>query len=254
MTKAELQAFLNEKARSYESPEFIADDPIQIPHGFTKKEDIEISAFLVATIAWGNRKSIIANGKQLIDRMGNCPHEFVLHHTEEDLKSLDGFVHRTFNAIDARYFIKALHYIYSSHGGLESVFTRHASPNSLQPAIHALKQLFFSLPHPSRTQKHVSDPQKGSAAKRINMFLRWMVRSNKRKVDFGLWKGVHPHQLSCPLDVHSGNVARKLNLLKRKQNDAKALLELDSVLRKMDQNDPVKYDYALFGLGVFEKF
>ena len=254
MTKAELQAFLNEKARSYESPEFITDDPIQIPHGFTKKEDIEISAFLVATIAWGNRKSIITNGRSLMERMGNTPHEFVLHHTEKDLKSLDGFVHRTFNATDARYFIKALHYIYSSHRGLESVFTRHATPRSLQPAIHALKQLFFSLPHPSRTQKHVSDPQKGSAAKRINMFLRWMVRSNKGKVDFGLWKGVYPHQLSCPLDVHSGTVARKLKLLKRKQNDAKALLELDSALRKMDSMDPVKYDYALFGLGVFEKF
>ena len=254
MNKTELQAFLNEKAAVYESPEFINNDPIQIPHGFQKKEDIEISAFLVSTIAWGNRKSIITNGKELMKRMGDSPYAFVLQHSAHDLKSLDGFVHRTFNATDARYFVKALKSIYTLHGGLENVFTQNASTNNLQTAIHALKQLFFNLPHPPRTQKHVSDPLKGSAAKRINMFLRWMVRPANKGVDFGIWKELKPAQLSCPLDVHSGNVARQLKLLKRKQNDAKALLELDKSLRRLDATDPVKYDFALFGLGVFEKF
>jgi len=186
--------------------------------------------------------------------LGNSPFDFVMNHTEDDLNRLEGFVHRTFNQIDLVYFIKALKNIYLNKGGLETIFTASVTPYSTQPAIHYFKQEFFSLPHPPRTSKHVSDPTKGSAAKRMNMYLRWMVRDDNRGVDFGLWKTITPHQLSCPLDVHSGNVARKLGLLTRSQNDSKALEELDFNLRGMDINDPVKYDFALFGLGVFEKF
>lgn len=184
----------------------------------------------------------------------NAPYDFILNHTADDLAKLSPFVHRTFNAEDLNYFIQSLQHIYEKHNGLEAVFTKNAEKDSMQSAISSFKQVFFELPHPKRTTKHVSDPLKGSAAKRINMFLRWMVRDSTTAVDFGLWKSIDTSQLSCPLDVHSGNVARKLKLLKRKQNDAKALAELDKNLRKLDANDPVKYDFALFGLGVFEKF
>ena len=254
MTKRELKEFLDEKAVFYNQPKFIESDPIQIPHLFSQKEDIEIAGFLVATIAWGNRKSIINNGNRLMDLMDHAPFDFVMNHSEKDLVALSHFVHRTFNGGDLGYFIGALKYIYTHHGGMEQVFAGQAERESLQKSIHEFKKLFFSLPHLSRTEKHVSDPLKNSAAKRINMYLRWMVRSNDTGVDFGLWESLSPSQLSCPLDVHSGNVARKLGLLKRKQNDGKALHELDTSLRKMDPNDPVKYDFALFGLGVFEKF
>ncbi|HBU79976.1 MAG TPA: TIGR02757 family protein [Muricauda sp.] len=254
MTKAELKEFLDAKVLEYNHPKFLEDDPLQIPHKFTQKEDIEISAFLTATIAWGNRKSIINNATRLMELMGNTPHDFVMNHTQRDLELLSPFVHRTFNGIDLGYFVTSLQNIYKNHDGLEAVFNAHQTKDSMQPAISKFKELFFELPHQSRTQKHVSDPNKGSAAKRINMFLRWMVRDNSTGVDFGLWKDIDPAKLSCPLDVHSGNVARKLKLLKRKQNDAKALLELDKNLRKLDATDPVKYDFALFGLGVFEKF
>ncbi|MGB1448361.1 MAG: TIGR02757 family protein [Flavobacteriaceae bacterium] len=254
MKRTELNAFLEEKAAYYENFDFIAVDPIQIPHQFSRKEDIEISGFLAATIAWGNRKSIITNAQKMMELMDHSPHDFILYHQEKDLRRFEGFVHRTFNADDLRYFIKALQHIYIEHNGLEHVFYKHASSTNLQEAIHHFKKTFFSLPHQQRTQKHVSDPLKGSAAKRINMFLRWMVRPNKRGVDFGLWTSLHPRQLSCPLDVHTGNVARKLKLINRKQNDGKALAELDKNLRKIDPEDPVKFDYALFGLGVFEKF
>ncbi len=254
MKKAEINAFLEEKAEQYESFDFIDVDPIKIPHQFSTKEDIEISGFLAATIAWGNRKSIINNANKMMQLMDQAPHDFILNHQEKDLQRFDGFVHRTFNADDFRYFVKALQFIYTEHQGLEQLFAQKAEAFSLQKAIHHFKQVFFSLPHQQRSQKHVSDPLKGSAAKRLNMFLRWMVRSNKKGVDFGLWTSLHPRQLSCPLDVHSGNVARKLGLLKRKQNDGKALYELDTALRKIDAEDPVKFDYALFGLGVFEKF
>ena len=253
MKKAELKSFLDYKVEQYNTPEFITSDPIQIPHLFQEKEDREISGFLTATIAWGNRKSILKNSNRLMDLLDHSPHDFIMNHQPEDLDRFDGFVHRTFNAEDLKYFIKSLQNIYKNHGGLESVFNTHATEKSLQPAIHQLKQIFFNLPHEKRTQKHVSDPLKNSAAKRINMFLRWMVREDNKGVDFGIWKNIPSSILSCPLDVHSGNVARKLGLLKRKMNDSKALAELDTNLRKMDATDPVKYDFALFGLGVFEK-
>ena len=254
MNKTELKSFLDEKVNLYNNPKFIETDPIQIPHLFTLKEDIEITGFLVATIAWGNRKSIINNGNRLVEMMGSSPYDFVMNFSEEQSESLSNFVHRTFNNEDLAYFLKSLQSIYKNHGGLETLFSKHAKKDSMQPAIHHFKKTFFELPHPSRTQKHISDPLKNSAAKRINMFLRWMVRNDATGVDFGIWKSIDSSQLSCPLDVHSGNVARKLKLLKRKQNDAKALLELDNSLRKLDSQDPVKYDFALFGLGVFERF
>lgn len=251
---ADLKSFLDEKAEFYNHPRFIETDPIQIPHRFTKKEDIEIAAFLTATIAWGNRKSIISSANKMIELLENDPHNFIMNHHPEQLKSLEKFVHRTFNGADFLQFINSLKHIYLQHGGLEQVFSGFTSENRLQMAITHLKKVFFENPHLSRSKKHISDPSTGSSAKRVNMFLRWMVRSDNSGVDFGLWKSLSPSQLSCPLDVHSGKVARKLGLLQRGQNDAKALEQLDQNLRKLDANDPVKYDFALFGLGVFEKF
>ncbi|XLS27536.1 TIGR02757 family protein [Flavobacteriaceae bacterium M23B6Z8] len=254
LSKESLKSFLDEKVDLYNHPKFIDTDPIQIPHQFQLKQDIEIAGFLTATIAWGNRKSIITNAKQMMQLMGQSPFDFVMNYQTDASYLFDSFVHRTFNSTDLSYFIEALQRIYQHHGGMEKVFRRYATHDSLQPAIHQFKQLFFQENFPSRTQKHVSDPSRGSAAKRINMFLRWMVRKDQKGVDFGIWKSLQPHILSCPLDVHSGNVARKLGLLSRKQNDAKAVTELDRMLRELDPEDPVKYDFALFGLGVFEKF
>jgi uncharacterized protein (TIGR02757 family) len=254
LKRSELKEFLDFKVEQYNTSDFISSDPVQIPHLFTKKEDIEIAGFLTSIIAWGNRKSILNNAHKLMELLEQSPYDFVLNHSEAELEPLSQFVHRTFNGTDLTYFIQSLRNIYSNHDGLEGVFTKHAQPDTLQPAIHEFKKVFFELPHETRTEKHVSDPLKNSAAKRINMFLRWMVRKDNGNVDFGIWEHISPSMLSCPLDVHSGNVARKLKLLKRKQNDAKALFELDSSLRKLDPQDPVKYDFALFGLGVFEKY
>lgn len=248
-----LQDFLDAKVKQYNKPFFIESDPVSIPHKFTKKEDIEIAGFLTATISWGNRISILKNASRLMGLLDNSPYDFVMNHQEIDLKKMEAFVHRTFNASDLMVFITALKHLYTNKQGLEGVFDTYKTADSLQPAIHQLKQLFFEVPHLLRTRKHVSDPYAGSAAKRINMFLRWMVRKDDAGVDFGIWKTISPAILSCPLDVHSGNVARKLGLLHNTQNNAKAVYELDLALRKLDPYDPVKYDYALFGLGVFEK-
>ncbi|TDU39968.1 uncharacterized protein (TIGR02757 family) [Gelidibacter sediminis] len=254
MNTQELKEFLDLKVITYNHPRFIESDPIQIPHQFSKKEDIEIAGFLTATISWGNRKSIITNANKMMNMLEHAPYDFVMHHKSSDLERLRGFVHRTFNDEDFIQFIKGMKHIYSIHGGLEAVFSKHSEPFSTQIAIHQFKKHFFEIAHLPRSQKHVSDPLKNSAAKRINMFLRWMVRNDNSGVDFGLWKSLSPAQLSCPLDVHSGNVARALGLLQRPQNDAKALHELDIALRALDKKDPVKYDFALFGLGVFEDF
>jgi len=254
LTKSERKEFLDEKVIQYNNPKFIESDPIQIPHQYSLKEDIEISSFLTATIAWGNRKMIIRNAFKMMDLLGNSPYDFIMQHNDNQLEPINSFVHRTFNGIDFTYFIRSLKNIYENHNGLEALFAKNAEERSLQGSIHHFKKVFFEINHPSRTTKHISDPHKGSAAKRINMFLRWMIRDDNCGVDFGIWKSISPALLSCPLDVHSGNVARKLGLLKRNQNDAKALLELDAKLREMDAADPAKYDFALFGLGVFEKF
>ncbi|MFE3866686.1 TIGR02757 family protein [Flavobacterium sp. LS2P90] len=256
MNHSELKDFLDEKVVQYNTLEFIESDPVQIPHLFSLKEDIEIAGFLGATIAWGNRKMIIKNSYRMMDLMGNAPYDFVMSHTENDLERLETFVHRTFNGQDFSTFIRSLKHIYKNHGGLETVFTQSQGIEtaSTQRSIHDFKKIFFEIPHQYRTQKHISDPLNNSAAKRINMFLRWMIRQDNKGVDLGIWKSISPAALSCPLDVHSGNVARKLGLLTRKQNDGKALTELDLQLREFDANDPVKYDFALFGLGVFEGF
>jgi uncharacterized protein (TIGR02757 family) len=254
MTNQELKEFLDNKVEQYNSPKFIESDPIQIPHQFTKKEDIEITAFLTATIAWGKRQMIIKNSNRMVEIMENSPYDYVMNHSETDLEKTAPFVHRTFNGADFSFFVKSLQNIYLHHNGLEGVFNQFTVDENNKRVIHNFKKVFFEIPYQDRTTKHVSDPMKGSASKRINMFLRWMVRRDNAGVDFGLWKDIPMSKLSCPLDVHSGNVARKLGILTRKQNDWKALEELDTNLRKMDANDPTKYDFALFGLGVFEKF
>ncbi len=254
LNKADLKEFLDEKADKYNNCDFIESDPVSIPHRYSDKNDIEIAGFLAATISWGNRKMIIRNATRMMELMGNSPHDFIMNHNDNHLDKLRGFVHRTFNSDDFIFFIKALQHIYKEKNGLEAIFNHYSTKDSLQPAIHQLKSIFFELPHNARTVKHLSDPDKGSAAKKINMYLRWMVRNDNRGVDFGIWKSVSPSILSCPLDVHSGNVARKLGLISRNQNDSKAVLELDKNLREMDSSDPVKYDFALFGLGVFEGF
>jgi uncharacterized protein (TIGR02757 family) len=254
LKKKDLKEFLDEKVDKYNRIDFIESDPISIPHRFSGKEDIEISGFLAASIAWGNRTMILRNANRMMDYLDNSPYNFILNHSESDLERITAVIHRTFNSDDFIYFIKALKHIYKTQNGLEGIFNQYQTKDSLQPAIHAFRNMFFELPHDSRTMKHISDPYKGSAAKKINMFLRWMIRKDDRGVDFGLWKKLPPSVLSCPLDVHSGNIARKLGLLTRTQNDSKAVSELDNNLRRMDAEDPVKYDFALFGLGVFEKF
>ena len=252
MNSNEIKDFLDYKAAEYEQPSFLEYDPIQIPHLFNKKEDIEIAGFLISSIAWGNRLSIIKSGKRMLELMGNDPYHFVMQHTDKDLDTFSNFVHRTFNGSDLSYFIRALRNLYVKYDGLEATFSKTLNNDRLVQNINEFRNSFFELKHEKRTEKHVANPFKGSAAKRINMFLRWMVRDSKNGIDFGLWKSISPSQLSCPLDVHSGNVARRLGLLYRKQNDQKAVEELDLNLRKYDPQDPVKYDYALFGLGVFE--
>ena len=255
LTEEELRDFLEAKYESFNVSAFIDDDPVSIPHRYTSKSDIEIAAFLTATISWGNRKSIIKSASRMMELLDDAPHDFVMNHTAGDLKSLKGFVHRTFNADDLVDFIRALKSLYEEHASMEYFFAQSIATNgNTAPTISAFKQRFFSASHAARSEKHVSDPLAGSSAKRINMFLRWMVRSDKNAVDFGIWKNIATAHLSIPLDVHSGNVARQLGMLIRKQNDARAVEELDTVLRKLDPVDPVKYDYALFGLGAIEKW
>jgi len=252
----ELKEFLEEKTRQYNTVAFIDSDPVSVPHRFSKKEDIEISGFLAATIAWGQRATILNNMKRMMTMMDDAPHDFIISSSKKEVERFSVFVHRTFNGTDCMYFMTALKHIYKKHRGLENIFTSHTAPDhtDFSHAMHTLKKIFFSLPHPARTQKHIADPLSNSSAKRINMFLRWMVRKDNTGVDFGLWNHLGSYRLSCPLDIHSARVARKLGLLQRTQNDWKAVCELTLNLRKFDAADPVKYDFALFGLGVNEKF
>lgn len=258
MEQALLFEFLEEKYHFYNRQDFIASDPISIPRLFTQKEDIEIIGFIIATISWGNRRTIINNGHKLVNYMGQSPYDFVMSYDKTAAQKLKAkkFVHRTFNADDLDYFIAALQHIYNNYEGLESAFFKHLQKKdiNLKHAISGFGELFCSLKTPGRTAKHIAKPQENSAAKRINMYLRWMVRKDNAGVDFGLWNKIKPSLLSIPLDVHSGRVARKLGLLERTQNDWSAVELLDSALRKFDANDPIKYDFALFGLGVFEHF
>lgn len=254
LTQEELQSFLDQKVKQYNQPSFIDYDPISVPHAFSKKEDIELAGFFAATIAWGNRKSILTSARALMERMDNAPHDFILHHTASDLEVLNGFVHRTFQEEDAKFFAQRLQQLYREHKSLEMLFLPKPNATDLHEVLTDFHHTFFAVSHPKRTRKHLANPAKKSAAKRMHMFLRWMVRQDAAGVDLGIWKKISTRLLSCPLDVHSGNVARALGLLKRKQNDLNAVKELDTQLRKMDPNDPVKYDFALFGLGVFEGF
>lgn len=249
-----MRNLLEEKVLRFNSPDFIPFDPISIPHNFRKKEDIEISGFLVATIAWGQRVTILKNANLLMQHMDNHPYDFVMNAGADDLRPLAGFVHRTFNGDDCLFFMEALKHLYLNCGGLEMAFTRglREKDSDIADAIASFRDSFLEVPHLLRSRKHLANPTTGSTAKRINMFLRWMVRKDDKGVDFGLWKQILPARLYCPLDVHVGNVARRLGLLSRTQNDWRAVEELTRNLRKFDAEDPVKYDFALFGMGVFE--
>lgn len=245
----EIKDFLNEKVDQYNRPDFIEHDPISIPHRYDLKEDIEIVSFLTASISWGKRTMILKSAEKMMNIMGSSPHDFVMSYSDNKKPLLDGFVHRTFNPIDLDFFFQSLQNIYANHGGMEKVFKAGVNEEGVLDSISHFKKVFFSIEHPQRTQKHVGDPAKGSVAKRINMMLRWLCRKDNNGVDFGIWDSISPSLLSCPLDVHSGNVARDLGLITRKNNDLKALAELDTHLRILDPNDPTKYDFALFGVG-----
>lgn len=250
-----IQSFLDQKYLSFNHPTFIETDPIQVPALFTTKENIEIAAFLAATLAWGQRPTIIRNALKLLTLMKNDPIEFLLNTPEEEWDGFQEFKHRTFNGSDCVYFLKSLKNIYQNHGGLEPVFTDgFRNGNTIFSALTHFRKVFFELEHERRTEKHISNVETGAAAKRLNMFLRWMVRSDQAGVDFGLWKQIPTSALMLPLDVHTGNVARKLGLLTRSQNDWRAVEEITAKLREFDSKDPIKYDFALFGLGIFEKF
>lgn len=249
-----LKRILEEKFAHYHQADFITKDPISVPHRFSRKQDIEIAAFFAAILAWGNRTMIVRNTNRIMALMDEAPHDFILNHQPQDLKPFIHFVHRTFNATDLLYSIEFFKHHYTHHDSLESAFLpKLAQPDAEHSLVH-FHQYFFSLPDaPDRSRKHISTPAKKSACKRLNMFLRWMVRKNS-EVDFGLWNGLSPADLICPLDTHVSDVARKLDLLERKQNDWKAAVELTQHLRLLDADDPVKYDYALFGMGAEERF
>jgi len=252
-----LKDFLDSKVELYNRRDFIKDDPICIPHLFSKREDIEIAAFFASIFAWGSRKIIINKSKELMQLMEMQPHQFILHHSEKELKNLLQFKHRTFNTTDLLYFIEFLKYHYSKHNSLEDAFSKwmSAKDETIEKALIGFHHYFFSIEDvPPRTKKHIATPEKKSNCKRLNMFLRWMVRTDNNGVDFGIWQKIKPSQLICPVDIHVARVAKRLNLLLRKQTDWTAALELTSYLRTLDPSDPVKYDFALFGLGVVEKY
>lgn len=253
-----LKKFLDKKVNEFNNLSFIKDDPVCLPHLFTKKQDIEIAGFFAAMFAWGIRKTIINKGTQLFQLMDNTPYDFCLHHTDNDLKRLEGFCHRTFNDTDLLYFISFFKHHYSKSKSLETAFFNQqtvANPNVIETALNHFNDYFFSMEDvPERTKKHVASPGKNSSCKRLNMFLRWMVRNDNKGVDFGLWKKISPADLICPVDVHVARVSKRFNLLQRKQVDWLAAIELTEQLRKFDKHDPVKYDFALFGLGILEKY
>ena len=257
----ELKKFLDRKVIEFNNPSFIKDDPVSIPHRFSKKQDIEIAGFFAAIFAWGIRKTIINKCKLLMQLMDNSPHDFCINHNESDLRRLERFSHRTFNDTDLLYFISFLKFHFSKNKSLENAFfnkvTIQQSPKFqiIEESLNYFYQYFFSLEDvPQRTKKHIASPKRNSSCKRLNMYLRWMVRNDHKGVDFGIWKQISPSQLICPIDLHVARVAKHFNLLKRKQPDWLAAIELTEALRKMDKNDPVKYDFALFGLGVLEKY
>ena len=253
MERNSLIKLLDAKVELYNQPSFIKDDPISIPHLFTKKQDIEIAGFFAAVFAWGNRTTIINKSKELMQLMDNAPHDFCLNHSPKELKRLTTFKHRTFNTTDLLYFIEFFNHHYSKHKSLETAFIRHG--NTIEEMLTGFHHYFFSLEYiPTRTKKHIATPERKSSCKRLNMFLRWMVRKDDKGVDFGIWKNISPSQLICPLDLHVVRVAKRLNLLQRQQTDWLAAIELTEFLRTLDSKDPVKYDFALFGMGINEKY
>lgn len=250
-----VKALLDQKYDQFNQPFFIEDDPIQIPHLFTRKEDIEIAGFLTALIAWGRRSMILRSAHRLIERMEMQPYAFVVEAEKDDWQVMGDFVHRTFQGTDCLAILQGLREVYLKHDGLEAIFaTRPTEPDVKNAIVRGRTYLSQAPEFPTRTHKHLANPDKGSSAKRINMFLRWMVREDQRGVDFGIWKTISPAQLICPLDVHTGNVARKLGLLERKQNDWKSAKILTEKLQGFCPEDPVRYDFSLFGLGVYDDF
>lgn len=250
----QLEKFLNQKAAEFESSEFIKDDPISIPHLFSRKEDIEISGFLAASIAWGKRANIIFSANRLMYLMEWQPYEFVMQAQSTEIKKLEKFVYRTFNSDDLLFFIASLRHIYSEYGGIEEVFSNaYLKRYDIHDALAQFRSVFLQTEHFPRSEKHISSVESGSACKRLNLYLRWMVRPHNKGVDFGLWEKIDPSDLLIPLDLHTAATARSLGLLQRKQNDIKAVDELTARLRMMDKTDPVKYDYALFCLGIHKK-
>lgn len=247
---SELKDFLDEKADIYNNTEFIQNDPVQIPHRFSLKQDVEIAGFLAATISWGNRKAIIGSAEKMLDIMGNSPYDFVMNHSDRNLDLLkDKSIHRTFNGEDFAYFIRQFRKIYDKNESLENLFLMNRDEANFYHSIERFRASFLNI-EKHRSHKHVSSPYKNSSAKRIIMFLRWMIRKDSRGVDFGIWENIDQKFLSIPLDVHTGNISRKLGLIKRTQNDWKTVEELDAIIRKFNENDPARYDFALFGLGV----
>ncbi len=254
MNEKEIFAFLDEKAHEFNTPEYIESDPLQIPHRFLLRQDIEISGFFSATIAWGNRKSIIKDADKIMNVMGNNPYDFVMNASEKHFKAIENqSLHRTFNGDDFKFFVLSLRNIFTKHESLEKLFLLGENESNFYHALHRFRERFVG-DQPHRSHKHISSSYKNSACKRLMMFLRWMVRQDNKGVDLGIWKELDAQYLSCPLDVHSGNIARKLGILIRKQNDWKAVEELDILLRKYNPKDPARYDFALFGLGALEKF
>ncbi len=252
-----LKDFLDRKVDEYNRPSFIDQDPISIPHLFSKKQDIEIAAFFASIFAWGNRTTIINKSKTLLKLMDDAPHDFITNHGEKDLKQMLQFKHRTFNPTDLLYFILFLRHHYQQSKTLESAFTKWMKPRdaTIEKGLTGFHDYFFSLQDaPVRTKKHIATPKRNSTCKRLNMFLRWMVRKDNCGVDFGIWKNMSPYQLVCPIDVHVARVAKRFQMIQRKQIDWQTALQLTSYLKKFDPDDPVKYDFALFGLGVVEKF
>ena len=249
-----LYNLLESKYKTYNTKDFIAVDPVCIPHRFSKKEDIEIMGFIAAVLAWGQRKTIINKCTELIERMDGAPHQFITQHQDTDLQQLEGFVHRTFNDTDLLYFVYALKEMYTEYTSMEEVFLKGMNKTSLntEGGLISFRDYFFSFDHPHRTRKHISSPETKSACKRLNMFLRWMVRKDKKGVDFGIWTKIQPAQLVCPCDVHVDRIARQLGLITRKQLDWQTAVELTNNLKNLDPKDPVKYDFALFGMGVVE--
>lgn len=251
MNFAELQAYLDQKTEQYNTRQFIESDPIQLVHRFDRKEDIEIAGLLISTIAWGKREMIIRSGERILDIMGNDPYNFVMNY---EANALPDFVHRTFNASDLDFFFRSLQHLYRELGSLETAFHPHAQFSGAQGRIVSFREHFLATEHEPRSRKHISDPSKNSAAKRLNMYLRWMVRNDACGVDFGIWKSIPTSELMIPLDVHTARIGESLGLLTRKQRDWKALEEIMSHLRTFDPSDPAKYDFALFGIGAFETF